>query len=85
MKACYTCGSVEHVHKHHIHWHHDNNATENITFLCQRCHNELHKVGYLTHEELGRIRAVAMKRDPERFAQANIDKYGQADIFPFDS
>lgn len=43
MKACYTCGSSDRVHKHHLDWHHDNNATENITFLCQRCHTELHK------------------------------------------
>jgi hypothetical protein len=66
--SCYLCNSREHLHRHHIDWDHSNNALSNILlFLCQRCHTEHHKGGYLSAQEFEALRAEIMARDPSRF------------------
>jgi len=59
MSSCYLCGSQVKVERHHIDWHHENDVPENRVRLCQRCHAMLHKVGYLSGQELDSIRDKA--------------------------
>lgn len=49
---CYLCGRYGAIERHHIDWHHENNDSGNRISLCMRCHVELHKIGYLSFEEL---------------------------------
>ncbi len=76
--SCHLCGSRSHLHRHHIDWNHNNNASTNLTIVCQDCHVMLHKVGYLDRLELDAIRAKAMARDPARFKE---DTTGQLSLF----
>ena len=56
MGRCYLCESWEALERHHMDWHHENNSPSNRVLLCHRCHTELHKVGYLSLQELDGIR-----------------------------
>ena len=70
---CYLCDSQEDVEQHHIDWHHGNNGSGNRIPLCHRCHVELHKAGYLSWEELERIRdKVRAERTPEAAAVSGV-------------
>jgi len=64
---CGLCGSADRLHRHHIDWNHDNNASGNVIVVCQRCHVWLHKVGYLDAQELIDVREKVGARDPFRF------------------
>jgi len=69
MSSCYLCDSQEAVERHHVDWHHENNGHGNRVLLCKRCHVELHKVGYLSLEELIAIRdKVRAERTPAAVA-----------------
>src|SRR4030042_1094931 len=70
---CYLCESRDTVEQHHIDWHHGNNGPGNRIPLCHRCHVELHKAGYLSWEELERIRdKVRAERTPEAVAVSGV-------------
>ncbi len=63
VKECYMCGAKGTIHRHHVDWHHNHHDDANIIYLCARCHCELHKVGYLSQEELKAIRVKVIDRE----------------------
>ncbi len=70
MKAtacCGACGSTERLHRHHVDWHHGNNRADNVMLLCERCHVEAHRDGYITREELAAMRRRREANHPEWF------------------
>lgn len=73
---CYLCGTFGPVDRHHLDWHHNHNEPSNIILLCPRCHSELHKVGYVSREELNALRQEVKARRPERFAKTFQDPFG---------
>ncbi len=77
MKKCYICGSKQSIHLHHFGWHRTHNKLSNRVFLCARCRGEVHKIGYLSLEELNDIREKVKAREPERFTETlpNLFKY----------
>lgn len=42
LKPCEACGATKKIHRHHRDGDPTNNVPENIAFLCERCHVELH-------------------------------------------
>ena len=66
MVKCLLCGSTEEPHRHHVDWNHANNANENTVTVCRRCHVELHRVGYISRDEMMSIRKmVELKENKE--------------------
>jgi len=55
--SCYLCRATEHLLVHHLNWEHSDDTPSNLVIVCQRCHTELHKAGYLTAQEMDSIRA----------------------------
>lgn len=53
--TCEICGEGGELHTHHRDWNHFNDTPSNWLTVCQRCHNILHEVGYLTDQELETI------------------------------
>ena len=64
--SCYLCQATEYLQVHHLNWQHSDDTPSNLLIVCQRCHTELHKAGYLTAQELESIRT---KIDLERTIQ----------------
>lgn len=75
--CCGVCGSAERLARHHVDWHHDNNAGHNVVILCERCHMELHKGGYISGDELAAMRRRREANHPEWFESES----GQRGLF----
>jgi len=68
-KTCAICGDDGELHTHHKNWNHFDDDPGNWLAVCQRCHNILHQVGYLTDQELDRIIAkIRAERTPAAVA-----------------
>jgi hypothetical protein len=80
--ACFLCNSCAQVHRHHIDWDHSNNSPSNVIVLCQRCHAEAHKCGYVNRAQFETVRRMAIRRDPSRFERRIApSSVGQVDLF----
>jgi len=63
---------------HHLNWQHVDDTPSNLVIVCQRCHNILHQVGYLTIQELESIKAkVELERTPGEVAVSRRGQRGQ--------
>jgi len=74
--SCGLCGSRQGLHRHHLDWDHSNNSPSNVIVVCQRCHTELHEIGYITREQLAAVRGRVIARDPSRFEATETDVPG---------
>ena len=66
MKECYICEAKDNLNEHHIDWHHDNDDPSNVVTVCARCHSWLHKIGYMSLEEMLEVRkkVLSYRNDP---------------------
>ena len=70
---CFLCGTHGPVDRHHLDWHHNHNEPSNVMSLCPRCHSALHKIGYMSREEIKAIRQKVKDKGPERFMKTFWD------------
>ena len=61
---CYLCQNEDNLHVHHLNWHHSDDSPSNLLIVCKRCHAKLHKVGYLTKQELEVIASKVARATP---------------------
>jgi hypothetical protein len=49
---CYLCGASERLQVHHVDWHHENGDRKNEVIVCEYCHSQVHKEGFVSREDL---------------------------------
>jgi HNH endonuclease. len=79
--TCYLCGREDELEVHHLNWHHEDDTPSNLVVVCQPCHKELHKVGYLSLDELNGIRdKVRAERTPGEVAVSRRRQEGSCSV-----
>jgi len=79
-RECWLCGVTDNIHKHHLDWHHNNNTPNNIMYLCQPHHVEIHRCGWVDMEFMRELRRKLRGEAETPDLDARIQKFDFSDI-----
>jgi len=59
---CTICGAENDLHIHHLDCNRTNDAPENLTALCERCHSRIHRYGSPPSDHKGDGKSAIIKK-----------------------